>query len=100
MIKVRLDLQLAKAGFLVGWDPEISAAAATYTWTDAEEGRKRKIVLSRGDGEGIPDDPDEPVQMGLYELDSEKGSWEMLVHDDFPNTGAALAAIEESPWNV
>lgn len=100
MIKSRLDLQLAKAGFSVGWDSEISASAATYTWTDPDDGNKRKLVLSREDGDGVPEDTDKPVQMGLYELDAEKGSWTMLVHDDFPNVGAALAAIEESPWNV
>jgi hypothetical protein len=98
-MKSRLDLQLSRAGFLVGWDPEISGTAATYTWTH-EDGSRRKLVLTRDEGEGVPDDTEEPVVLGLYELDPEKGSWETLVHEDFKTTTDALAAIENSPWNV
>jgi hypothetical protein len=97
---MRLDVQLTKAGFSVGWDAEISAAAATFTWTDADSKQKRKLVLTRDQGDGVPQSPDEPVQLGLYELDDEKGTWTMLVQDEFPDTASALAVIDQSPWNL
>jgi hypothetical protein len=95
-----LDLQLQKAGFAVGWDPEISAAAATFTWEHPEDGNKRKLVITRDEGDGVPEDPDQPVEMGLYELDPERGSWTVLVQETFPDVASAFNVIDQSPWNV
>lgn len=99
-MRSELDLQLTKAGFSVGWDREISAAAATFSWTDANTETRRKLVLTRDDGDGVPSTANEPVQLGLYELDAEKGSWTLLVQDEFRDVSSALAVIGTSPWNA
>ena len=97
---MRVDLQLTKAGFSVGWDPEISSMAATFSWTDAETKKRRKLVLTRDDGDGIPQSAGDPSQLGMYELDEENGSWTLLVQDEFKDVASALAVIGKSPWNV
>lgn len=80
-------------GWTVGWDDEISAAAAV-TSRPSKGGRRRILVMTQDDHE--PRELHEPVDLGLYELD-DGDDWELLFHDDFGTVEKALEAIKKSP---
>lgn len=80
-------------GWTVGWNDEISNSAAV-TDRPSKAGRRRILVMTQDDHE--PRYAEDPVELGLYELD-DGGDWELLFHDDFDTVGKALDAVKKKP---
>jgi hypothetical protein len=82
-------------GWSIGYHDDISAHAAVRD-LKSKNRRKRILVMTQDDHE--PRDPNEPVDLGLYELD-EGESWELVHFEDFDTPAdAARAALEDPEW--
>jgi hypothetical protein len=93
--KTPVGLILAQAGFRVGWDHELGGFAATKDFFDG--GRKRKLVVGRPESEGLPDQPEDPVLLALYDVE-EDGSLEVVCQAVFESLSALFDAVVRRPW--
>lgn len=80
-------------GWSIGWHADISASAAVRS-LKPKAGRRRILVMTQDDH--APRDPNEPVDLGLYDL-IEGEAWELVYYDSFDTPEAAARAVLDDP---